>query len=131
MSIILKMRRQFHKSFVELMLFHPIYRRSALLSLILVLLTFLLPLWRIAPMVGKQDFIPLHYNIYFGIDRFGPWYYVFVPAALGFTLLVINIIFQAAFFRRESVLSYFFAIATVVVEVVLLVAMIFIVLLNL
>ncbi|MBU1705572.1 hypothetical protein KKG19_02495, partial [Patescibacteria group bacterium] len=71
-----------------------------------------------------------HYNIYFGIDRFGPWYYIFVPAALGGTLLIINLIFQTAFFRRESVLSYFFAVATVFSEIMLFVAMIFIVLLN-
>ena len=101
-----------------------------MVSLILVFLTFLLPFWRILPNVQKGEFLPLHYNIYFGIDRFGPWYYIFMPAVLGLVLLIVNLMFQMAFFRREGILSYFFAIATIFSELILFVAMVFIVLLN-
>lgn len=118
-------------AFRDLMASSPAYRRTAIVSLVLVLLTFLLPLWRIAPMASQQPFIPLHYNVYFGIDRFGPWYYVFVPAALGAALLLVNLIFEAVFFRHERVLSYFFAGATMFTELVLLVSVVMIVLLNL
>lgn len=130
MSFISRFHRQYTRNFLDLLKHHKIYSWSTLVSLVLVILTFALPAWRVLPLVQEQDFLPLHYNIYFGIDRFGPWYYIFVPAALGGTLLIINLIFQTAFFRRESVLSYFFAIATVFSEIMLFVAMIFIVLLN-
>lgn len=144
----------FFRSFGDLMKSSAVYRRTAVASLVFVLLTGLLPLWRILPMaLVPNDFsdpektfrlfgwapsylfgnlaLPLHYNIYSGIDRFGPWYYVFAPAVLGAALLLINLVFEAAFFRREHVLSYFFACATVFAELVLLVAVVLIVLLNL
>ncbi|MBU0646419.1 hypothetical protein KJ611_03010 [Patescibacteria group bacterium] len=130
MSFITRFHHQYTRNFIDLLKHHKIYSWSTVISLVLVILTFALPAWRVLPLVQEQDFLPLHYNIYFGIDRFGPWYYIFVPAALGGTLLIINLIFQTAFFRRESVLSYFFAVATVFSEIMLFVAMIFIVLLN-
>jgi len=119
------------RSFKELMAASPVYKRTAIVSALLVLLTTLLPLWRVLPQVKESPFIPLHYNIYLGVDSFGPWYSIFVLPGLGLTLLLINLIFEAVFFKREHVLSYFFAYATVFSEVILLVAMILIVLLNL
>ena len=107
------------------------YRLTALASLVLVILTFAVPAWKIVPLREASPFIPLHYNIYIGIDRFGPWYYVFAPAALGLTLLVVNTVFQAVFYRREKVLSSFFAVATVFAELALFVATVLSVLLNL
>ena len=107
------------------------YRRTAVASGILLVLTIALPVWRILPMAGQKPFIPLHYNVYVGVDAFGPWYDIFVLPVLGAALLVVNLIFQAVFFERERVLSAFFAVATLVTELVLLVAMVLIVLLNL
>ena len=130
MSFISRFHRQYTRNFFDLLKHHKVYGWSTVISLVLVILTFALPMWRVMPFIEQDEFLPLHYNIYFGIDRFGPWYFIFVPAALGGTLLIINLIFQTAFFRRESVLSYFFAVATVFSEIMLFVAMIFIVLLN-
>jgi hypothetical protein len=118
------------RSFVELMNASKLYRYAALLSALLVLLSFLLPAWRIVPLAQSQPYLPLHYNIYFGIDRFGPWYFVFFPALLGLILLLLNLIFQVALFKREHVLSLFFSISTVFTELILFIAVVFIVLLN-
>ncbi len=123
--------RSFGHSVWDLMRSTPLYRRTALLSALFVLLTLLLPLWRILPLATDRPFIPLHYNVHFGIDQFGPWYDIFRIPALGLALFIVNIFFQAAFYRREHVLSKFFAIATVVSEFILFVAMVLIVLLNL
>lgn len=118
------------RSLRELLTGSAVYRRTAVLSALLVLATSLLPMWRIVPLAKNQPFIPLHYNIYLGVDNFGPWYAVFVLPGLGLALLLVNIIFEAVFFRREKVLSYFFAYATVFAELLLLAAMVLIVLLN-
>ena len=123
--------RDFAKTFVELMRSSAVFRWSAILSFVLVALTFAVPLWKILPLAEEQSFLPLHYNIYFGIDQFGPWYYVFFVPSLGLVLLIINLIFEVVFFRREEILSYFFAFATLFAELVLLVAVVLIVLLNL
>jgi len=131
MKAIRQLIRTTHRAFVDLFLSSPVYRRTAIVSAIFVLATTLLPIWRIVPLAEASPFIPLHYNIYLGIDRFGPWYSIFLLPALGATLLVVNVIFEAVFFRREHVLSKFFAYATVFSETVLFVAMVLIVLLNL
>ena len=89
-----------------------------------------LPIWRIVPLAELKPFLPLHYNVYMGIDRFGPWYGAFVIPVLGTFLWIINSIFEALFFQKARVLSSFFAFGTVVTEGVLLVSLIFMILLN-
>lgn len=122
--------RDFWRSFRDLLTSSKLYRYTALVSGAFVLMSFALPAWRIVPIAQSQPYLPLHYNIYFGIDRFGPWYFVFFPAVLGAALLFVNLGFEAVFFRREHVLSKFFAVATVCSEVVLFIAVVLIVLLN-
>jgi len=100
-------------------------------SLVLVALTAFLPWWRAVPQEGESPFVPLHYNVYFGIDRFGPWQALFLPAAIGLAVLLVNVGMQAAFRVREKMLAQFFAWATLAVEAVLLVAVAFMVLLTL
>ncbi|TAK03831.1 hypothetical protein EPO34_01575 [Patescibacteria group bacterium] len=118
-------------SFADLVRSSSVYRRTMIASVLLVAATLALPAWKIVPMRVSEPFIPLHYNVYIGIDRFGPWYYAFIPGVLGATLLVVNTVFQAVFYRRERMLSTFFAVATVFAEGMLCVAMVLTVLLNL
>lgn len=125
-----KAARRFGASVRELARTSAWYRRTALASGVLLILMAALPAWRILPFAGDKPFIPLHYNVYVGIDAFGPWYGVFALPALGLALLTVNMAFQAAFYERERVLSVFFAVATLLTELVLLVAMVLIVLLN-
>jgi hypothetical protein len=106
------------------------YRWITLVSFLLVLGTLALPIWLLIPNLGDEVFIPLHYNIYFGIDRFGPWNYIFILPAIGFLLLIVNVIFESIFVRREHVLSVFFAITTIIVETILFGSMMLIVLMN-
>ena len=106
------------------------YRWIAIASAALVALTFVMPVWRLIPVLGEETYIPLHYNIYFGIDRFGPWYYIFILPVLGFLLLILNIIFESIFVKREHILSVFFAITTIIVEAILFGSMVLIIMLN-
>ena len=39
-----------------------------------------------------HDFVPLHYTIYFGLDRFGPKHDLFLFPVLGAIILIMNII---------------------------------------
>jgi len=108
----------------------PLYRWMTLVSALLVIGTFALPFWKLIPNLDGAEFIPLHYNIYFGVDRFGPWYYIFMLPALGLLLLILNVIFEGIYVKREHILSIFFAVSTVAVEALLFGSMILIVLLN-
>ena len=107
-----------------------LYRWTLGASLALVVFSAALPAWRLLPGILEAKFIPLHYNIYFGIDRFGPWYGVFLPAAAGLAIFLLNVVILCVVFRSERFLALLLAWTTLIVELILLVATIFIVSLN-
>lgn len=130
MSRTRKKVKQFFKSFRELLQHGRFVRWTLIVSFVLSVATFVLPTWRIVPLAKEQPFIPLHYNIYFGVDRFGPWYHAFIIPALGFFFLIISLIMQTHFYKKEKMLATFFAISTIFLELTFLVAMGLLILLN-
>ncbi len=123
--------RMLRKNFVELFRTSKLYRRTTIVSGVLLILTAALPAWKILPISADNPYIPLHYNVYMGIDESGPWQRVFVLPAIGLGLLLVNTFLQVVLHKRERVLATFFAITTVASEAILLVSMVLIVLLNL
>ncbi len=123
------MKRLF-KSFLTLIKEEKMHRRTLILSVIFLVITVALPIWRIIPLAADQPFLPLHYNIYFGVDRFGPWWHVFIPSIIGGVLFIVNLVFETVFHRHEKLLSHFFAIGSVMISFTLMVATALIVLLN-
>lgn len=121
----------FRKDLLDLIRTSKLYRRTTVVSGVLLILTLALPAWKIVPIGSETPFIPLHYNVYMGVDEFGAWQNVFALPAIGAAILVVNTALQAMFFKRERILAVFLAVATVVSELVLLVSMVLIVLLNL
>jgi len=105
-----------------------LYRWMAFLSCVLLALTFALPIWRVLPLAADQPFIPLHYNIYLGVDRFGPMRDLFILPALGLVYFIVNLWLQVYFYKREKLLTRFFSISTPIFQFVLLTAMVLIVL---
>jgi hypothetical protein len=130
MSRTCKRAKQFFKSFRELLTHGRFARWTFVVSVVLFLATLGLPVWRILPLAKEQPFIPLHYNIYFGVDRFGPWYHAFIIPALGLLFLLVSLIMQTHFFKKEKMLSTFFAISAIFLEFTFLVAMVLLLLLN-
>jgi hypothetical protein len=68
---------------------------------------------RILPQVQQ---IPLHYNIYFGIDLVGPWWYLFAFPVTALGVFLVNTTGVIYFFQRERAVSYFFLLTTVAVH---------------
>lgn len=122
--------KQFFKSFRELLRQNKFSRSTLVVSVFLFLCTLVLPIWRIVPIASEQQYVPLHYNVYFGVDRFGPWYAIFVLPILGLVFLIVNVVLQTHFALREKLLVRFFSASTVILELNLFVAMVLIVLLN-
>jgi len=56
-------------------------------SIIVNLAIWILLMFNVRP---TGDLIPLHYNIYFGINLIGEWYQIFVIPAFGVFVIVIN-----------------------------------------
>lgn len=106
-------------------------RRTLFVSLLLLVLMWVLPIWRILPLAEYTPFIALHYNIYLGVDRFGPVWQILLIPMLGTVFFFLNLFVEARAYRTQKTLAYFFAAATPLLELILLGALILIVLINL
>lgn len=101
------------------------------LSILFLILSVAFVYWQLFPGLKDQFAIPLHYNIHFGVDLFGPWWRIFTIPLTGLVILLINHLLAALAWNRERLLSQTFWIVTAVIEFVLMVAMVFVTLLNL
>ncbi len=126
-----KSLEQFWKNFRQMFVKSKMVRITAFISFVFIAITFALPVWRILPMASETPFIALHYNIYLGVDRFGPVHSLFVLPAMSLGFFLLNVFIQAHAYRRQKTLTYFFAAATPVITFILMVAMTLIVLINL
>lgn len=69
--------------------------------------------------VPAAETIPLHYNIYFGIDLLGPWWYFFILPSAGFVTLVLNCVLAMFLYTRERVASYVLSLTSCAVQIAL------------
>lgn len=107
---------------------------ASILSFILNLLIWILIYVRLRPLVinlpEEQAFIPLHYNTYLGVDSYGPWTKIFYLPILGFCIFLANNLFAIIIYNRKDLLSYFLVISSLLAQLLLLIATIFIILIN-
>lgn len=87
--------------------------------------------WRTLPLAYGRDGIPLHYNIYVGIDHFGPWWMLFEVSLVSIILAAINALLTATVLKRRPMLALAVWGATLFVGAVALLALVRIVLINL
>ncbi len=100
-------------------------------SLLFLAASYALPIWRLFPEITTTIAIPLHYNVYTGVDLFGSWRRIFTVPIVASIIFVVNTLFAFGLWRRDHVLSYFFVAVMLISEMMAFVSMIFIVLLNL
>lgn len=78
----------------------------------------------------EQSFIPLHYNIYLGVDLFGKWQNIFYLPGIGLAIFLVNTISALLLYSKKEILSYFLSISSALLQVFLLLATIFVILIN-
>jgi hypothetical protein len=98
-----------------------------LFSAIFNILIWILLGWQVK---SFPELIPLHYNIYYGIDLYGSWNEIFILPAAGLIILLVN--YPAAFFlyNKHKILSYFLVGAGFLLTVYLFLAATAIILIN-
>jgi hypothetical protein len=82
--------------------------------------------------VQPVDFpIIMHYNVYFGVDLLGNWKQVFILPLVGIILSIINFLLAIHFYNlKERIASYLLLIATMMIQLSLLVASISVIIIN-
>ena len=75
--------------------------------------------------------IILHYNIYFGVDVLGNWKQVFLLPAIGLMLWFMNAFLSLYFYcYKERIAAYLLLIASLMIQLSLIVASISVILIN-
>ena len=73
-------------------------------------------------LITDEAIIPLHYNVYFGVDLIGSKWQLLKLPFIGLIVLLINLFLSFKAYRYERVNSYFLIIGAVLVEFILLAA---------
>lgn len=88
----------------------------------------------IALKIGKPvEPIALHYNIYFGIDMIGYWYRMLILPLSGFLILFFNLIISYILFKKNNkylILGYFLNCASLFINLIFLISVIFLIIIN-
>lgn len=66
--------------------------------------------------------VPIHFNIYFGIDVIDNWTKVFLIPELGLTFIFINLILAYIIFSSEKFISYFLFSSSLFIQILLFLA---------
>lgn len=73
-------------------------------SLVAIAVALIIAVVKVVPLGGA---VPLHYDIYFGIDRIGPWYHFFYVPLGGLFLVLLNTVIGYTIFTRDKYASYY------------------------
>lgn len=86
--------------------------------------------WLLSEIPRPSYPIPLHANIYFGVDYIDSWYKALFLPAFGLWVIVTNFFITYLLYLKERLLSYFCTTMTLLVHIFLLLAAYRIILLN-
>ncbi|MBT5503549.1 hypothetical protein HN858_01830 [Candidatus Falkowbacteria bacterium] len=107
---------------------------SSGIGILINILIWLLIYYKFYPAVynlpEEQAFIPLHYNIYLGIDLFGRWQKIFYLPGIGLAIFLINTIFALIIYNKKELVSYFLTITSTVCQVLLFFSTLLTILIN-
>jgi len=95
-----------------------------LTGIVLNIILWLYLSWKIKP---TNELISLHYNIYFGIDLIGEWYRIYILSLSGLIIYFINLVLSFILYKRGRIISYVILTMTLFLQIILLIAAIFIV----
>ncbi len=77
-----------------------------------------------------REIVNLHYTLYFGIDRVGPWWHLFFLPLAGWMFHVFHFLLAGRWHRRNYFLGRTLAVLSVVLQVILAGGGVLIVLMN-
>lgn len=95
---------------------------NSVLFLTAVLLN--LGLWVFISFIPKNnpENMPLHYNIYRGIDIFDSWTKIYVIPIFGAFLVLLDYILAVIIFQKDKLIAYFLNAASILICLILLTA---------
>ena len=90
-------------------------------SLFVLSVIWFLAIWRFQV---SESFIPLHYTIYFGFDRFGPKFDLFLFPTLGSIIMIVNLAITRIVLEGNKLWQGVLLGLTLLMELILLVSLV-------
>jgi hypothetical protein len=112
---------------IKIYLITPIITFFVIFNLFLIFLSFFWVLFQVRNS-GEQVF--LHYNVLFGVDRIGDYHQIFNLFFIAVLFFIINFLFSWFFYSRDKMISYFFNIFSIVVNIFIFIASVLLVFIN-
>ncbi|MDO8241270.1 MAG: hypothetical protein Q7T51_04815 [Candidatus Moranbacteria bacterium] len=112
---------------------HEYFKSHIVIWLLILSLASNLINWLILKIwVKPVDFsIILHYNVYFGVDSIGDYKQAYLLPLIGIILFAINLTLSVFFYeRKERIASYILLMATLMIQLSLIVASVSVILIN-
>ena len=102
-------------------------RVSAYVSLPFLIASWIVPFWRLS---NLGDHIPLHYNVYFGVDYIGRWEYAIFLPAFATVAFIANFLVARAVRKESEALANTLTISAAGVSILILAGLFFILVIN-
>jgi hypothetical protein len=99
----------------------PAYYLPLIVSSLINALIWLVIIWRLPV---QTAWIPLHYNIYFGIDWIGPWIQFFLYPLVGLIILAINFVINVKIYFKNRLLSLVINYSSLLIQIIILTSVI-------
>lgn len=65
---------------------------------------------------AKPEAVPVHYNIYFGIDLLGPWWFVYLLPLASLLVFLVNLSLSVILCSRHNLAAYFLMLGGFLVQ---------------
>jgi len=107
-----------------------VIRNSVTVTLVLLAVAWTVPTWRLSGISPEGYGIPLHSNIYFGVDYVKSWWYVLYYPGFATLVFFVNILLMSVEKKRNLLLAQMLSVSAMVVSFFVVVALFFVLLLN-
>jgi hypothetical protein len=105
---------------IRFILKNNLWWRHRILFIINIVSLLLFWFWLFFKVKFTQEIMPLHYNIYFGIDWFGPSYYLYLYPLLGTFWFLSNMLLAFFWFKQYKKIFYWLGVYTLLLNIFLI-----------
>ena len=99
-------------------------------GLLFLIPIWIIPFWLLRDVVPAGELLPLHYNVYLGVDYAGPWYVSLFFPGFATIVLILNTVIAARLRKESKLLANTLVVSAMFVSILTLLALFFVLVLN-
>ena len=105
-------------------------RWAFIVALLVLIPIWVIPFWLLRDVVPPGELLPLHYNVYLGVDYAGPWYVSLFFPGFATIVLILNTVIATRLRKESKLLANTLVVSAMFVSILTLLALFFVLVLN-